>query len=91
MRVDSLYRVLFLIYCLEAGVFLCLAPWSDAWDRLVTLMPLGIVRSLLLEPWLRGLLTGFGAVHLLWVVHDVDLWVRARKTLNDDHPRRAGR
>jgi len=76
VRFDSLYRVLFLIYCLEAGVFLLFAPWSQAWDRLILLAPLGLFRSLLLAPWLRGLLTGFGVVHLLWVLHDVDLWAR---------------
>ena len=76
MRLDSLYRGLFLVYCLEAGIFLLLSPWTPAWDRLAMLLPLGALRTGLLSPALRGLFSGFGAVHLLWVAHDVDLWAR---------------
>jgi hypothetical protein len=76
VRFESLYRVLFLIYCLEAGLFLTFSPWSAAWDRLAMLLPLGFLRAAFLAPWARGLFTGFGVVHLLWIVHDVDLWFR---------------
>ncbi len=34
------------------------------------------MRELALAPALRGLVSGFGAVHLLWGLHDVDLLLR---------------
>ena len=30
MRLSFLYRILFILYCVEAGTFLVLAPWSPA-------------------------------------------------------------
>ncbi|MCM2270325.1 MAG: hypothetical protein NDJ75_09495 [Thermoanaerobaculia bacterium] len=76
MRFDSLFRILFVVYCLEAGVFLTLAPWTAAWQQLATLVPVGGARVLLSQPWLRGLVSGFGMVHLVWAVHDIDLVLR---------------
>lgn len=76
MRLDSLFRVLFVVYCLEAGIFLVLAPWSDAWQRLAMLMPLGALRTLFGLAWVRGLVSGFGLVHLVWAAHDIDLVFR---------------
>lgn len=76
MRFDSLFRILFVIYCLEAGLFLAVAPWTDSWQQLTMLLPLGALRTLVTTPWLRGLVSGFGMVHLVWAVHDVDLILR---------------
>jgi hypothetical protein len=90
VRVDALYRVLFLIYCLEAGLFLTLSPWTAAWERLAMLLPLGLVRSTFLAPSIRGLFSGFGVVHLVWVAHDLDLWIR-RRLFDVESPLRARR
>ena len=32
-----------------------------------------------LRPWVRGLVTGFGAVHLVWGAHDLDAWLSSRR------------
>jgi len=76
VRFESLFRVLFVVYCLEAGIFLTLAPWSEAWQRLAMLVPVAALRSLFTYSWLRGLVSGFGLVHLLWAAHDIDLVFR---------------
>jgi hypothetical protein len=89
VRLDSLYRALFLIYCFEAGLFLLLSPWTQAWDRLALLLPLGALRTTLLSPAVRGLFSGFGAVHLLWVAHDFDLWARRLPADHVEHSARA--
>lgn len=78
MRTDPLLRVLFVVYCIEAGLFLFLSPWTTSWGRLGSLLPWGAVREIVLAPWFRGLVTAFGLVHLLWAVHDVDLLLRRR-------------
>ena len=76
MRLDSVYRVLFVIYCVEAGLFLSLSPWTPSWERVAYLVPALGLRSMITAPWLRGLVSGFGLVHLLWVAHDFRLWLR---------------
>jgi hypothetical protein len=76
VRAESWFRFLFVLYCLEAGLFLVLAPWTEAWERVVLLLPLGFLRQLLGLSWIRGLVSGFGLVHLVWAAHDVDLILR---------------
>jgi hypothetical protein len=79
VRLDALFRTLFLVYCVEAGLFLILAPWTDSWDRIALQLPVAVLRGLLAATWFRGLMTGFGVVHLLWVAHDAELsWRKPR-------------
>jgi hypothetical protein len=33
-----------------------------------------------LKPVVRGLLSGFGVVHLVWAAHDLDLMALARRS-----------
>ena len=34
MRLDAIFRILFVIYCIEAGLLLLVAPWNAGlWDR----------------------------------------------------------
>lgn len=71
MRFTSLFRVFFILYCIEAGLLLLLAPWSQGWDRAFYQLPSGALRALALRPLVRGALSGFGLVHLVWSAHDL--------------------
>ncbi len=82
MRLDRLSQILFILYCVEAGTILLLAPWGAVWDRFVVQMPSADLRNLLLHPLLRSLISAFGLVHLIWGAHDLDLLLaqwRSRK------------
>jgi hypothetical protein len=72
MRSSIFFRLLFVLYCFEAGVFLVLAPWSVVWDRTVIQISFTSLRNLLLHAALRGGVSGFGFIHLLWGLHDLD-------------------
>ncbi|MEO8503671.1 MAG: hypothetical protein ABI609_07235 [Acidobacteriota bacterium] len=74
MRFDSLFRILFILYCVEAGVFLLVAPWGQFWDRGMLQLPFEGWRALLLAPSVRGAVSGFGISHLVWALHDVRAW-----------------
>jgi hypothetical protein len=79
MRPGLLTRLLFVSYCLEAGMFLLMVPWSPAWDRTVVQLPVPLLAATLHTAIARSALAGFGMVHLIWGVHDLDaLWPRAR-------------
>ena len=79
MRAELFFLVLFVLYCLEAGLFLVLAPWNGGWDRLAFQIPLAAVRDLFLAPGFRGAVTGFGLVHLVWGLHDLRALLTRRR------------
>jgi hypothetical protein len=77
MRSSILFRVFFILYCAEAGLFLLFAPWTLVWDRTVMQLPLVVLREVSLHPLLRSCLSGFGLVHLVWGLHDLVLLLTA--------------
>jgi hypothetical protein len=79
MRSSSLFRILFILYCIEAGTFLVLAPWSPVWDRTVIQLPLEMLRSLGFHALFRAMVTGFGLIHLVWGAHDLDELIFRRR------------
>lgn len=93
MRSESLFRGVFLVYCVEAGLFLLLSPWLEAWNHAVLLLPFGSLRALFLSSWARATISGFGVLHLIWGAHDLDLFLRRaspadRQPLEDSAPAR---
>jgi len=82
MRLDSLGRILFILYCIEAGAILLLLPWGAGWERLVLHVTDSGLHSFLLVPAVRGLVSAFGIVHLVWAAHDLDLMALARRSRN---------
>ena len=67
-------QFVFVLYCATVGAVLVLIPWSPAWDRMLSLLPAGF--EILRLSWFRGGLTGFGLVHLVWCLHDLQLFLR---------------
>jgi hypothetical protein len=61
----------FALYCLEAGLFFVIVPWTRVW----TMNPL-LHENLALAVWadnpfVRGFISGFGVIHLLIGVKDI--------------------
>lgn len=79
MRLSSLLRVSFILYCIEAGIFLLFAPWSPVWDQAMIQIPLEGLRIFAMNPVLRGAVSGFGLVHLVWGAHDLDALLSRRR------------
>lgn len=72
--VNRLLFVFYILYCVEAGIFLAWAPWTDFWTRTFVALPWGDFGPWLLDPWVRGAVTGFGLIHLVWGLHDLEAW-----------------
>ncbi len=93
---SGLLRVLFVIYCVEAGLFLVIAPWREFWSLLVSRSALSQVYlgAFFMLPWVRGAVTGFGLIHLVWGIHDLECMLLRRRTDNREAaipaPDRAG-
>ena len=70
----------FALYCLEAGLFFTVVPWTRIW----TMNPL-LHNSLALglwadNPFVRGFISGFGVIHLLIGVKDIIRISRERRS-----------
>lgn len=77
-RPDRITLFLFVVYCLEIGLFLVFAPWTVLWDRTLGQVPSQVLRTVVLHPAVRAGVTGFGLIHLIWGVHDLTLLVFRR-------------
>jgi hypothetical protein len=83
MRMTTFLSLLFVLYCAEAGVLLIFAPWWPVWDRMLIQLPLPGLRNLMLHPFARGGVTGFGLVHLVWGAHDLHALLFRRRARAD--------
>ncbi len=68
MDMDRLLRYVFILYCASVGTVLVVVPWSPGWNQMLS--HLSAPFEVLGTPLLRGALSGFGLVHLVWCVHD---------------------
>ena len=58
------FSLIFIVFCLELGIFLVVFPWSDYWDRSFFL---GVVPEWRLywdNAYLRGAVSGLGLVNI---------------------------
>lgn len=70
--IDGLISALFVLYCVEAGAFLVIAPWRELWLKFAAWIPNPALHPFILHPLTRGAVTGFGLVHLVWGIHDLE-------------------
>jgi len=69
---------LYLLYCVEAGIFLCLVPWSRFWINSY-FVQIPTLRSILLSGYLRGGVTAIGLLHLVVATKDFVAFCRVLK------------
>lgn len=79
MDLDRLLLFVFVLYCSTAGVVFLLLPWSPGYDQMLNLLHLDQLAPLR-QPWVRGAISGFGLVHLVWGVHDLAELLRSPVT-----------
>ena len=69
----------FALYCLEAGLFFTVVPWTRIW----TLNPLlhnHVTLGLWADnPFVRGFISGVGVVHIIIGLKDIVLLTRGRR------------
>ena len=60
------FRLIFIVFCMELGMFLVVFPWTDHWQ--VNLMPSMIpaAREFWLNGYFRGAVSGVGLLNL-WI------------------------
>ncbi len=67
------------LYCLEAGLFFIVVPWTRLWT-LNTLLHDNLAVGVMADnPFVRGLVSGFGVIHLIIGVKDLLRLARERR------------
>ncbi len=72
-------RVVLILLCFELGVLLVLIPWSYAWERNFILNRYPALIPFLLNPSVRGVITGLGLLDI--VVAAGMIWRRRPATV----------
>lgn len=63
--------VLYVLICLEVGVFLLLVPWSVIWERNYFLQAYPMLGSVVLDPMFRGAVSGLGVANIYVGLNEV--------------------
>ena len=69
--VDRQWFVLYVLVCLEIGLFLTLVPWSAIWERNYFLEAYPGLRPYILAPTLRGAVCGLGLANIYLGINEV--------------------
>jgi hypothetical protein len=62
--------ILYAGYLVNVGLLMVMLPWSAAWGQIIARFPFAVA-VFLDAPWLRGMLSAFGVLHLLLVVWEI--------------------
>ena len=69
----------FALYCLEAGLFFTVVPWTRLWTMNPWLHQNLTIGLWIDNPFVRGFISGFGVIHILLGVKDIVRISRARR------------
>jgi hypothetical protein len=72
-------RVLFILYCFEAGVFFVIVPWTRFWAQNPLLHSFEPIRQLTENFFVRGLVSGFGLVHFIVGIGEIGVLLALRQ------------
>ena len=75
-----LSHVLWLLILFELGVVLLFVPWLEVWESNYFLGQYPVLRLFLLQPSLRGAITGLGALDILLAADMVRQRMRMKTT-----------
>jgi hypothetical protein len=81
---SRLLKALFVIYALEAGAFLTLAPWGRYWTVRVVARSPERTRPFLESPYFRSFLLGLGLLHLWAAASEIEAWRRESRESRSD-------
>lgn len=71
-------RLLIIAVLIELGLLLIVVPWSAYWDRNYFAQTSPLVGAFVTNNYVRGAVTGLGAVNVLAALADLAMLVRRR-------------
>ena len=73
----------FALYCIEAGLFFIVVPWTHLWTMNPLLQSNASLAVLATNPFLRGFVSGFGVIHIIIGINDLLRISHARRTVGE--------
>jgi len=70
----------FALYCLEAGLFFTVVPWTRIWTMNSLLYDSAAVALVADNPFVRGFVSGIGVLHLIFGVRELLRLARTRRS-----------
>ncbi|MBI4456548.1 MAG: hypothetical protein HY644_11695 [Acidobacteria bacterium] len=74
---NKLIRVLYILFCLQGGIFLLVFPWLRLWESHTLLVQYPVVRPLMMNNFFRGAVSGLGIVNV--VIGSIEVMNLGRK------------
>jgi len=72
-----IFLIIFILFCLEIGIILTVAPWTSFWSNNSLIVSYPHAREVLGQPFVRGLISGLGLS---------DIWLAVAEVLNYQEP-----
>jgi hypothetical protein len=66
-----IFLIVFVLFCLEIGIILTVAPWTSFWLNNSLILSYPHVREILAYPFVRGLISGLGIADVWLAVAEV--------------------
>ena len=73
----------FALYCIEAGLFFIVVPWTHLWTMNPLLQSNPALAVLAANPFVRGFVSGFGAIHIIVGIKDMLRISQARRAAGE--------
>ena len=70
----------FALYCLEAGLFFTVVPWTRIWTMNSLLHDSAAIALWADNPFVRGFVSGIGVLHLIFGVRELFRLARSRRS-----------
>jgi hypothetical protein len=80
--VNRLLAVAFILFCFEIGLFLMFVPWSALWEHNFLLGYSFALRGFLLNNFVRGAVSGLGAIDVLLGLSELGRFWKSLKIVN---------
>jgi hypothetical protein len=78
-RARMTLALFFALYCLEAGLFFTIVPWTRVWTMNPLLQQSLAVAVFANNPFFRGFVSGFGVIHIIIGINDIIRISQARR------------
>ena len=79
---SRILAIAFILFCFEIGLFLIFAPWSTLWEHNFILSFSSGLRTLALNNFVRGAVSGLGFVDCLLGVSELYLFCKSLPFFN---------
>ncbi|MBI4471974.1 MAG: hypothetical protein HY646_04855 [Acidobacteria bacterium] len=79
---NRLLAIAFILFCFEIGLFLMFVPWSDLWASNFLLAYSPVLRSIAMNNFVRGAISGLGVIDFLLGLAELGRFWKSFKIAN---------